>query len=111
MIKISLLLFIAFSAGVSLVLTGTRPESIGLLGVVGFFVLVYGAMINFFLLLYALRTRRPPIRFRSMLKAAVLALGPVMLLAMSSTSSLRILDVGLVILFELAALFYISRTA
>ena len=111
LVRLSLLGVLVFGAGVALVMTGTRPESVGLLGIIGFFILVYGAVMSFLLLLYSLRAHRSPIRFRAILRIAVLALGPVMLLAMSSTSSLRALDLGLVVLFEIAAIFYIGRVA
>ena len=108
--RLSLFGLAVFGGGLAWVLTATKPESVGLLGIIGFFVLVFGAVFSFFLLFLGLRQNRGGIKFRSILRTAVLALGLVMLLAMSSTSTINPLDVGLVVLFEVAALFYIGRT-
>ena len=100
---------IGFSAIAGLIITGTRPETLGLLGVVGFFLVLYGAVFSLLLLFYGLRQRQRPLEFRGALKVAILALAPVMLLAMNSTSPLGLLDVLLVFSFQVAALFYVSR--
>lgn len=107
----SLLAAFAFSFLVGLILTSTRPETIGLLGVMSFFLVLYGALFSLILFAYSLKKKDQPLSFRGVLKGAVLALAPVMLIALSSTSPLGFLDVLLVLSFQLAAQFYVNRVA
>ena len=107
----SFLSLVIFCGGTAYILTGTRPETIGLPGVVGFFLMVYGVFTSLLLFFLAVRKRSEPIRFRSVLKVAVLALAPVMLLALNSTNPVGPLDVLLVVAFEAAAIFYVDRIA
>ena len=111
-IKGSFIALIVFSATLALIVTSTQPETIGLLEVVGFFLVLYAVLLSLFVLLYALRRHnQQSMPFRSILKMAVLALAPVMLVALSSTSPLGVLDFLLVFGFEVAALFYVGRVS
>lgn len=107
-----------------LMLQLTTPQMIGPLGVLIFFVLVYIAFacvtyLGLISLIGILKKILPRGKWLLALEgtsrakvyyyASTIALAPVILLGMSSVGSVRVLDVGLLLLFELIACFYISR--
>ena len=102
----------------------TTPDEVGPLGVLAFFVCIYIAIVcGLYLLLLGIyrglcRIMRSSARKawseqESKMKlyyyASVLALAPVILLGMQSVGEVKALDVGLLILFELLACFYIAK--
>lgn len=108
------------------VLQTTNPSTIGPVGLLAVFFLLYvilmGCMTG---LLYAsshlahwlgrrLRTKRPPMKFsteRAWYFGSLLAFAPIMLLAMQSVGSLGIYEVALVALFLIIGGLYISKRA
>lgn len=102
----------------------TTPQSVGPLGVLAFFILVYitCACAVFVLLetaFVALKKYLPPGKLLLNIEntpkvkiyyySSVLALAPVILLGMQSIGSVRLVDIGLLTAFEALACFYISR--
>lgn len=101
----------------------TRPFSIGPIGVLLFFILLYFSIVCFvYILLFFLQqvavrivmgSWRTIIADTPALKmyyyASVLSLGPVMLLGIQSMGSVGILEAGLMLVFQVIALFYIYK--
>lgn len=107
-----------------LLLGNTTPTTVGPLGLLAVFFLLYVVLIGVFTAaLWAssriiariskiVTVRRPlgAITFRrSYYLSSVLALGPVMMLAMKSIGSLGMYEILLVSIFLLAAIFYVIR--
>ena len=104
-----------------ILLLKTTPSQVGPVGVLGFFVLLYMAVLGaltflFFGLGVGLRKMVPErpgsrkVSFRkSYYYASVVALVPVMLIALQSVSRVGVPQVALMILFVAVALVYISR--
>lgn len=107
-----------------LLLTTTNPSTVGPLGLLAVFFLLYvvliGAMTE---LLWVgsgmvetvgrkVTSKRPPKRLsltRSYYFSTVLALGPVMALALQSIGSLGIYEIGLIVAFLMIGTLYVSR--
>lgn len=102
----------------------TTPSTVGPLGVLAFFILIY---ISFVCLVFILlrvivdigKRMLPEGRRRMSFEgvtqvklyyfASVLALVPVILMGMRSVGDIRPTDIGLLVLFEMLACFYISK--
>jgi len=107
-----------------LLLSNTTPTTVGPLGLLAVFFLLYVLLIGFFTVLLWVSsgimarisdivTTRKPLRVLSLSKcyylASIIALGPVMMLAMKSIGSLGIYEILLVSIFLIVAIFYITR--
>lgn len=106
-----------------IILNQTSPSTITPLGILFVFLLFYTStlgVVTFFLyfgsrLLQKLAAPVSRIRFRiltlreSYLFGSVLAIAPIILLAMQSVEAIGLADIGLILLFELLACFYIWR--
>ena len=102
----------------------TTPDMVGPLGELAFFVCIYIAIVcglNL-LLLTGVKSAQTIVRsgklharleqvsiWKLYYYASVLALAPVILLGMQSVGEVKMLDVGLLILFESLACFYIAK--
>lgn len=126
--KGKIIAFVTIAAGLTLfvVLQTTNPSTIGPVGLLAVFFLLYlilmGCMTT---LLYMssrvahrlgrqLRTKRPPSKFsaeRAWYFGSLLAFAPIMLLAMQSVGSLGAYEVALVVLFLMIGGLYISKRA
>lgn len=110
----------------TVLLQTTTPASIGPLGILFVFILLYVSALGVLtFLLYALTrivvkvagtfvTRRPIEAFslrRSYYYSSVLALAPVLLVGMQSVGKVGIYDVLLVLMFETIACIYIAKRA
>lgn len=110
----------------AVLLQATTPASIGPLGILFVFILLYVSALGVLtFLLYALSrvavkiasafvTRRPLEPFslrRSYYYSSVLALAPVLLVGMQSVGKVGIYDVLLVLMFETIACTYIAKRA
>lgn len=90
-----------------------NPIQIGPNGILVFFVLVY--LLIFLIVLSVLRVVQGVIKkYRQSTQklvylAAVVSFAPVMLMALSSINQLQVLDVALVFVLEVLAIFYVSR--
>lgn len=108
----------------AVLLQTTTPASIGPLGILFVFILLYVSALGVLtFLLYALSgvtakmagtfvTRRPMEPFslrRSYYYASVLALTPVLLVGMQSVGQVGVYDVLLVLMFEVIACIYIAK--
>ena len=102
----------------------TTPSMVGPLGVLAFFVCIYIAIVcGLYLLLFTGmkgfqkiarlgRHKTGPNQisvWKLYYYASVLGLAPVILLGMQSVGEVKILDGGLLILFEVLACFYIAK--
>ena len=102
----------------------TTPDTVGPLGVLAFFVCLYIAIVCllYIILLALLRGLGKIIRsakygmvieqitgWKLYYYASVLALAPVILLGMQSVGEVGVLEIGLLILFETLACFYITK--
>lgn len=113
----SLSAFVLLSA----LLQSTSPSTIHPVGILAVFILIYVlalGVLTFFVyavgsLWYRRRTARHAIKpftlARAYYFASVLALAPVMLIGARSVGRAEIMDVILVVLFEILACFYIAR--
>ncbi len=102
----------------------TTPDMVGPLGVLAFFVCTYIAIVCglYLLLLTGVKSAQTIVRsgklharleqvsiWKLYYYASVLALAPVILLGMQSVGEVKMLAVGLLILFESLACFYIAK--
>ncbi len=113
--------FIAALIGLWLLATMTNPAIVHPLGILLFFVLAYivtlviftAAIIIAFRVLQTaniIHKKQPELQLRrAYMYASVIALAPVILVAMQSVGALGVWDVSLVIIFEILACFYIWR--
>ncbi len=107
-----------------LMLTMTRPGEVGPFGVLAFFIFTYGLSVSLIYMLLigvvklmkAFLPQGPLLMYiKSISKTklyyytSALALAPVILLGMGSVGRVGGIDIGLVVLFEILACFYISR--
>jgi hypothetical protein len=95
-----------------------NPNSIGPNGILIFFILFYFLCFVTTIMLLRLvvavaRLRTPGKRIiprtRGFYFASIVALAPVMLIALNTLGQLEFIDIVLVAIFELVALFYIQR--
>lgn len=90
-----------------------NPIQIGPNGILVFFILVY--LLIFLVVLSILRIAQSVFKKRQqstqklVYLAAVVSFAPVMLMALSSINQLQVLDVALVFVLEVLAIFYVSR--
>lgn len=105
-------LFAGAVAGVVVLMNNYTPLEIGPNGILFFFLLLY---ILFFLVSVALLSGLAKVLKRAapgrklVYLASALSFAPVLLLALSTISQLQVQDIVLVVIFELLAIFYVSR--
>jgi len=100
------------------IMNSSNPNNIGPDGILLFFALLYfAALVTVVILMrVAIKVTRfgggsgwSPTRSKRIYLSSILALAPVMLVALNTLGQLEILDVVLVGVFEIIALFYIQR--
>lgn len=104
---------LAVTVCITLVLNLFNPIQIGPNGILVFFVLAY--LLIFLIVLSVMRLvqtfskKYGQSTQKLVYLAAVVSFAPVMLIALSSINQLQILDIALVIVLEVLAIFYVSR--
>ena len=108
-----ILLFTLLSvAGLTLLVNFFAPMDLGPFGILLFFTMSYVVLFGICTLLVRIFvgiTRRTGMLKRDYLYAAIIALGPLMLLMVQSFGSLSPWTIGLVIMFEILACFMVKK--
>ena len=110
--RLILLSTLLATAGIVLMMNFLAPMDLGPAGVLLFFTMVYMVLFGICTLLvriFVKITRKGEGKKRDYLYAAIIALGPLMLLMVQSFGSFSIWTVGLVILFEFLACFMLKK--
>lgn len=110
--RLILLSTLLATAGIVLMMNFLAPMDLGPVGVLLFFTMVYVALFGictFLVRIFVKITRKGEGKKRDYLYAAIIALGPLMLLMVQSFGSFSFWTVGLVILFEFLACFMLKK--
>ena len=100
------------TAGLIVIMNFFAPMDMGPLGVLLFFTMAYIVLFGLSLLLvriFVAITGKGGLMKRDYLYAAIIALGPLMLLMVQSFGSLSFWTIGLVVVFEFLACFMVKK--
>jgi len=121
-----ILTVVTLGAMIALLLTvqGTNPSNVGPVGILAVFFLLYiifvgvftwsihGGSVAFRAIAGSLQSKKPVYVIpmgKSYYYGSVIALGPIMLLAMKSVANIGIYEIALVTFFILISLFYVQK--
>lgn len=112
--RLILLFTLLSAAGLVVIMNFFAPMDLGPFGVLLFFTMTYIVLFGvctFLVRIFVGITRHGGLWHKDYIYAAILALGPLMLLMVQSFGSFSIWTVGLVVLFEFLSCFMVKKVA
>ena len=108
--KFTLAVLVASTVLLMLLLTFTNPREVGLFGILAVIAAIYCFFVSAIYLFYGLFRKKADVKGRKVLYiSCALAFAPVLLIILNSLGAVGIIELILIVLFEITAIFLITK--